>query len=212
MPAQWMYYYLLDGDWASNALSWQWVAGCNARKKYISNQDNINQYFYTKQKRTFLDRDYAELGRIPIPDSLKEICVPDLTSNLPMSEQPTIDRQLPTLIYNYYNLDPQWITEQQANRILLLEPSLFKQYPVAAGDIDFILQLSRNIPGIQVFTGEFEALYKLTSPGSIIYKEHTLNRHYKGAVDARDWMFKFEGYYPSFFAFWKRCKKEMKIG
>ena len=26
-PARWMYYHLLDGDWASNALSWQWVAG-----------------------------------------------------------------------------------------------------------------------------------------------------------------------------------------
>ena len=25
-PAKWMYYHLLDGDWASNALSWQWVA------------------------------------------------------------------------------------------------------------------------------------------------------------------------------------------
>ncbi len=32
VPAQWMYYHLLDGDWASNALSWQWVAGSNASK------------------------------------------------------------------------------------------------------------------------------------------------------------------------------------
>lgn len=26
-PSQWMYYHLLDGDLASNTLSWQWVAG-----------------------------------------------------------------------------------------------------------------------------------------------------------------------------------------
>ena len=32
-PAQWMYYYLLDADWASNALSWQWVAGSFSCKK-----------------------------------------------------------------------------------------------------------------------------------------------------------------------------------
>ena len=44
-PARWMYYHLLDGDWASNALSWQWVAGSNANKKYYANQDNINKYF-----------------------------------------------------------------------------------------------------------------------------------------------------------------------
>ncbi|MDX1409150.1 MAG: FAD-binding domain-containing protein, partial [Saprospiraceae bacterium] len=46
-PAQWMYYHLLDGDWASNALSWQWVAGTNSRRKYIANQDNINKFCHT---------------------------------------------------------------------------------------------------------------------------------------------------------------------
>ena len=43
-PAKWMYYHLLDGDWGSNALSWQWVAGTNSHKKYIANQENINKY------------------------------------------------------------------------------------------------------------------------------------------------------------------------
>ena len=52
-----MYYHLLDGDWASNALSWQWVAGSNANKKYYANQDNINKYFNSSQKQTFLDVD-----------------------------------------------------------------------------------------------------------------------------------------------------------
>ena len=46
-PAQWMYYHLLDADWASNALSWQWVAGSNANKKYVANQDNINKFCFT---------------------------------------------------------------------------------------------------------------------------------------------------------------------
>ena len=36
IPAKWMYYYLLDADWASNALSWQWVAGTNSNKKYFA--------------------------------------------------------------------------------------------------------------------------------------------------------------------------------
>ena len=43
-PAKWMYYHLFDGDWGSNALSWQWVAGTNSQKKYIANQENINKY------------------------------------------------------------------------------------------------------------------------------------------------------------------------
>ena len=47
IPAKWMYYHLLDGDWASNALSWQWVCGANSNKKYIANQENINRYTYS---------------------------------------------------------------------------------------------------------------------------------------------------------------------
>ena len=63
-PARWMYYYLLDADWASNSLSWQWVAGSNSNKKYFANQDNINKYCLTTQKGTFLDLDYQKISKI----------------------------------------------------------------------------------------------------------------------------------------------------
>jgi deoxyribodipyrimidine photo-lyase len=36
--------HLLDGDIASNALSWQWVASTFSSKPYFMNQDNINHY------------------------------------------------------------------------------------------------------------------------------------------------------------------------
>ena len=53
-PAKWMYYHLLDGDWASNACSWQWVAGANSSKKYFANQENINKYTASKQLNPFM--------------------------------------------------------------------------------------------------------------------------------------------------------------
>ena len=49
-PAKWMYYYLLDADWASNALSWQWTAGSFSSKKYYANQENINKFGSTVRK------------------------------------------------------------------------------------------------------------------------------------------------------------------
>lgn len=39
--ASWMLSHLLDGDLASNNLSWQWVASTFAVKPYIFNQDNL---------------------------------------------------------------------------------------------------------------------------------------------------------------------------
>jgi deoxyribodipyrimidine photo-lyase len=42
--ADWLYAHLLDGDLASNHLSWQWVAGTFSRKPYLFNSDNVARY------------------------------------------------------------------------------------------------------------------------------------------------------------------------
>lgn len=42
--ADWMYGHLLDGDLASNHLSWQWVAGTGSTKPYLFNADNVARY------------------------------------------------------------------------------------------------------------------------------------------------------------------------
>jgi deoxyribodipyrimidine photo-lyase len=42
--AQWMLGHLLDGDVASNHLSWQWVAGTGSSKPYLFNADNVAKY------------------------------------------------------------------------------------------------------------------------------------------------------------------------
>ena len=42
--ADWLYSHLLDGDLASNHLSWQWVAGTFSAKPYLFNADNVAKY------------------------------------------------------------------------------------------------------------------------------------------------------------------------
>jgi len=210
VPAKWMYYHLLDADWASNALSWQWVAGANANKKYVANQENINNYCFTNQQNTFLDVPYETLPLLEIPEILKDTENLKLTTPLPKKKTISFDENLPTVLYNFYNLDPLWKKELSANRILLLEPSHFEKYPVSQKTIDFILEISEeNIPNIQIYVGEFQELVSDYNLGDIYSKEHPLSKHYKGIEEAREWMFDAQGYYPSFFAFWKKCKKQL---
>jgi len=209
-PAHWMYYYLLDADWASNALSWQWVAGSNANKKYVANQENINKYCFTNQKGTFLDVPYETLPLLEIPENLLETQPFDLKTPLPKKREVDINEKLPTCIYNFYNLDPLWKMELTANRILLLEPSHFNQYPVSQKTIDFIIELAEtNISDVQIYVGEFSELRAAHNFEDIYYKEHPLNTHYSGIEEPRDWMFDVKGYFPSFFAYWKKCKKQL---
>jgi deoxyribodipyrimidine photo-lyase len=42
--ADWMYGLLIDGDLASNHLSWQWVASTFSNKPYIFNRENLERY------------------------------------------------------------------------------------------------------------------------------------------------------------------------
>lgn len=209
LPAKWMYYHLLDADWASNALSWQWVAGSNSQKKYYANQDNINKYCFTQQKETYLDKSYGALADSDIPGSLSHTVDLVLDTSLPPKRHISVDESLPTCLYNFYNLDPNWKKDKAVNRILLLEPTHFKQYPVSKKSIDFVLKLAGNIDHIQIYVGEFKELVEDYDLKRIVFKEHPLNGHYQGEAEDRDWMFSVQGYYPSFFKFWKQCKKEL---
>jgi len=210
LPSKWMYYHLLDGDLASNSLSWQWVAGSFSSKKYYCNQENINRYTQSQQQHSFLDNSYEALTQMEIPEVLKERSDLSLLTKLPTTSVPVTEKDLPVLLYNAYNLDPLWHAGEKANRILLLEPSHYLKYPVSDKVLAFILALSQNIEGIQVFTGEFDDL-KAVCQEDITYKQHPAFRHYRGTAEAYDDLFpEVTGYFHSFFAYWKRCEKYLK--
>ena len=209
IPARWMYYHLLDGDWASNALSWQWVAGSNSNKKYYANQDNINKYFNSNQKNTFLDNSYEFISSMNIPNEIEEKYDLELNSNLQNNKEIRIDNSLPTLIYNYYNIDPNWRKDEKVNRVLIFEPRVFAEYPVSQKCLDFSLNLSKNIKDIQIFYGNFEEFCSRYNVPNLIFKEHPLNKHYSGLEEQRDWLFKIEGEYLSFFKYWNKIRKKL---
>jgi len=211
IPAKWFYYNLIDGDWGSNALSWQWVCGSNSSKKYIANQDNINKYCYDKQKNTFLDRNYSDLYNYKIPNKLRDIQSLDLKTKIPINNRGFIDINKPILLYNYYNIDPKWRKDINANRVLLIEPSFFEKNPISEYVFDFFLKLAENITDLIVVKSEFKDFAQKNKNSKIYFKEHPLNNHYKGNCDEREWMFKNQNYYPSFFKFWNASKNELEI-
>ena len=211
-PAQWMYYNLLDGDWGSNALSWQWVAGTTRQKKYIANQENINKYFSTHDFNTFLNKSYEELYSFnEIPEVLKPTSSLTLKTNLPEERKLKIDDEKDTYVFNSYNLDPMWSKNKDVNRILLLEPSHFSTYPVSEHVLSFILKMASEIKDIQIAVMEFDQLHELLpTKKEIHYKEHPFSNHYKGVLTERDWIFPNVEATGSFFNYWNKGIKQFK--
>jgi deoxyribodipyrimidine photo-lyase len=215
-PAAWMYYHLLDGDLASNTCSWQWVAGSFSSKKYYCNQENINKYTNSSQRHTFLDHSYEVISETEVPAELKESIDNQLTTQLPATTAISVSGQKPILLYNHYNLDPSWHSELDADRILVLEPSHFEKFPVSQQVIQFVLDLSKNINGLQLYVGELKDLWgqlgmnEKEASNLVIHKEHPAFLHYPGRCESRNWLAPaVQGYFPSFFAFWKKASRQL---
>jgi deoxyribodipyrimidine photo-lyase len=64
--ADWMFGHLLDGDLASNHLSWQWVAGTGSHKPYLFNADNVARYApaHWHSRGSVIDTSYDTLDGI----------------------------------------------------------------------------------------------------------------------------------------------------
>ncbi|MGQ9659949.1 MAG: FAD-binding domain-containing protein [Thermochromatium sp.] len=64
--ADWMFAHLLDGDLASNHLSWQWVAGTGSAKPYLFNAENVARYAPPEwhSAGTVIDTSYAALDAL----------------------------------------------------------------------------------------------------------------------------------------------------
>jgi deoxyribodipyrimidine photo-lyase len=204
-PASWLYYHLLDGDLASNALSWQWCAGTFSNKQYYVNQVNVNTYTGTGQRGTFLDCDYEDLPMRPVPEVLQKSTQLDLVFTPPATKTPVLQDGVPTFIYTHYTLDPTFHEGETGNRILVLEPSHFAKHPMAPKTMQFIYDLAANIPGLQIYYGEYTSL---NLKG--IFRDHPINAHFQGTREVHPTLAPgLQGEFNSFFSFWNKLSKKL---
>lgn len=214
--AKWMYSHLLDGDLASNHLSWQWVAGTFSNKKYFANQENINYYSKSIQKNTFLDVNYDYFSTsFEVPEILSDTSPFEaLNLNFPNSDILNLNELDHIYLYHYYNLDPNFCKNKTAKNILLLDPDFFSKYPIQQSVFSFFLDLAKqNIPSIKIYVGNIAKLMKEYNlrPNQFHYKSHPTLKIEGAKEYKREVLFpNISGEFNSFFSFWKQCEKIFK--
>ena len=107
-----------------------------------------------------------------IKASLRAKSTDNLETILPVKVPIKIDENKPVALYNFYNLDPLWLNDKEMNRVLILEPDHFDKYPISEKSVQFMLDLSNNIEGIQVYVGNFSELKTSYSNLTFHFKEH----------------------------------------
>ncbi|MFT7328186.1 MAG: deoxyribodipyrimidine photo-lyase [Crocinitomicaceae bacterium] len=211
-PSRWMYYHLLDGDLASNSLSWQWVCGAFSSKQYVAHQELINACSPSDQSQTgtFLDIPRDQLLGMDIPEVLEKNSELELPVFLPESDDiKVLNKNL--VIYHPWCLDPNYRNIEVADKVVIIEPSHFQKYPISEKVMNFIIKIAKdNISDITIFVGEFSDLVK-NYDGEVFYQYHKNVEHFSGHKDIQVELFPdVKGYYKNFFSFWKSCQKSIR--
>lgn len=207
--SRWMFYHLLDGDLASNTLSWQWVSGTSIQKKYVADQKLINGCSDTQQVGTFLDMPRELISMQKVPAQLVSHEPFSYTMQYPESSTIQSLSKKNVFLYHPWNIDPLWRTDEEGERIFVIEPRLFDRFPVSPKVLDFMLKLLQtHIPGAKIYVGNVETLPDVQE-ATVFSKSHPATTHFPGTTDAPEELFpQVQGYYQSFFKFWEACQKQ----
>jgi len=205
--SRWMYYHLLDGDLASNTLSWQWVAGTSVQKQYVANQELINGCSDTNQIGTFLDIERELIAAQVVPPVLEAKQPFVYTMSYPQSDEIVSLAGKKVFLYHPWSIDPLWQQEQVGERIFVIEPQLFDEFPVSPGVLNHVLELLQtHIPSAKIYVGVVQTLPGIAE-ADVCSKSHPATTHFPGVKTKQQELFPHvQGYYQSFFKFWQACQ------
>ena len=212
LGAAWMHSYLIDGDYASNHLSWQWVAGSYTGAAYLPQQDNINTYTRTKQSGTYLDYAYDYLATMAVPHQLSDIAptLPDhtgqlLTSSITLNELRAAET---LLLYSPWTLDPLWRAGAAAVRVLIMPADVFASGAFSQNVLDSIKFFSDLILDLKILYLGPDEIGQLTA-GNIFRKDYPGICYWPGIVDPPELLYPHvqQRFYPSFSSYFKQTTK-----
>jgi len=206
---KWLYYHLIDGDLASNFLSWQWVAGTSVSKQYTVNQDLINAWSSEQQDDTWLSLEREVTLTMPIPEHLTMHEPFNFVMEYPVSTAETVSGA-DVCLYTPWTLNPEWRKDDECRRVLVFDALWFDRYPVSPDVRDFIVRQGQTvIPNLEVYSGYIDDLPGVYNTNQLHLLNHQTNQHWPGHRDALERLYpSVTGYYQSFFAYWQAVLKQ----
>ena len=161
--ADWFLSHLLDGDPASNHLSWQWVAGTFAAKPYIFNRENLENFTAGRHCRTCpllghcdLEGSYELLAArwfLPAASDRPPLRIPPAPPWHP-SPRPARRPLVWVTLDSAAAGAPAAARHPDAPRLFVIDPEWLAAERPSRGRVVFLLECLADIPGMEVIRGD----------------------------------------------------------
>ncbi len=188
--ADWLYGHLLDGDLASNHLSWQWVAGTFSHKPYLFNAENVAKYAPAEYHSpgTVIDTDYENLDDIArnragmgYKRGNTSVDTPDLIAAPAISVRATGLKDIKITANQPVHLIHPWMLGEPVAHggaaIGLIHTPFHNQFPWSAARWAWVMARMQLLCEV-IFVGDGHELASVLSTASRVTSNATLNPHY----------------------------------
>ena len=167
--SRWMHNLLLDGDEASNSLSWQWVASTFSSKPYFFNKENISKYSHNiycqncSAKCPF-DDTYENLASTLFKENKDGRDADELIDN--PSSQIKIGIHTVILFHDEMLSSNHALLNSTEKKIFIFDPDLYRTWSI--NRLQFIADCLVEMPGLEVWQGPTALVLEKLSAKKIV--------------------------------------------
>jgi len=191
LAANWMHDLLLDGDYASNHLSWQWVASTFSYKPYFFNQENLAKYTHHKfcdtcQAVCPFNDTYANLEQMLFKPNQQP--VRQFKPIKPIKQQEVMVGNKSLVWVHDEMLSPTHpLMKRPEEKVFIFDPLFYQDWSMLR--LQFMADCLAEMPEVTVWIGDTATVLNTLNVHHII-TQATPNQQLKEQVSAfeTDWM------------------------
>ena len=182
--ADWFENYLLDGDKASNHLSWQWIASLFSSKPYYFNKENLARYTGEKYCATCkincpFDKSYEALNEKLF--TKQEPADAKMRRVIKLARAPLSTHQATAVFVHDEMLSAAHpLLRQSRASIFVFDDNLHAKWPLKR--IQFVADCLNELPDVEVWLGDTREILKERGVGKVI-TQNTPNLQLKELLD-----------------------------
>lgn len=182
--ADWFENNLLDGDKASNHLSWQWIASLNSSKPYFFNKESLARHTGEKYCANCtvncpFDSSHEMLyeklfgDALPGPAKVHHIVMPD---RMPLST----NRAVAIYLHDEMLSSAHPLVHKPIPKIFVFDPKLYGKWPLKR--IQFVADCLSEMLAVEVWIGDTYEVLQSRAVGQLITQE-TPNKQIKTMLE-----------------------------